>query len=303
MRLESIHKFRMPYQYKVKGVNWVLNRATGCLENFWVRKIPIQKHIRENREKENLTIVSLTTYPQREKKVQWTLKTLFNQTAEIDKIILWLSEEQYPEKKIPDEIKQYMDFGLEVRFCEELRSHKKYYYTMMENPQAIVVTVDDDVLYPEDTIEHLLTKHQRFPNAVVCNQARLIQSENGEFLPYRDWGVNISPNIDGPDMRILPIGEGGILYPPGCLHEEVFNRQLIKDIALYADDLWLKTMAMKNGTMAVLSTKTQTPPCGVIEKNTHDEPLNKMNIGKNRNDITFKLLREKFPEAFELLLT
>ena len=40
--------------------------------------------------------------------------------------------------------------GLTIRFCEDLKAHKKYYYAFKEYPDDIVITVDDDVIYPQE---------------------------------------------------------------------------------------------------------------------------------------------------------
>jgi len=54
---------------------------------------------------------------------------------------------------------------------------------------------------------------------------------------------------------LVQVGVGGVLYPPGALHEEVFNRELFKNICFHADDLWLKIMALKNGTKVVTNRR------------------------------------------------
>ena len=46
-------------------------------------------------------IVSLTTYPGRIDIVHKTIITLLQQTMKPDEVILWLAEEQFPDKKLP----------------------------------------------------------------------------------------------------------------------------------------------------------------------------------------------------------
>ena len=38
----------------------------------------------------------------------------------------------------------------------------------------------------------------------------------------------------------------GILYPPGALHPEVFNRNVFLKICPIADDVWMKMMSLMN---------------------------------------------------------
>ena len=94
-------------------------------------------------------IVSLTSFPARIELVWMTIASLMNQTMKPKKIILWLSEEQFQtEESIPQTLLALRKRGLEIRFCEDIKPHKKYFHTMQEYPDDIVVTVDDDIFYP-----------------------------------------------------------------------------------------------------------------------------------------------------------
>ena len=44
---------------------------------------------------------------------------------------------------------------------EDLRSHKKYYYTIKEYPDDIMITVDDDIFYRSDMIAKLMAYHKK----------------------------------------------------------------------------------------------------------------------------------------------
>lgn len=283
MKIKDIHKLKLPYQYKIKGVNWILNRIVKKIENKLIRDSKICSCVKSGCYSEEV-IVSMTTYPERLEKVIWTIKSVLNQSVPVDRFILWLAEEQYPEKKIPDELQEYLQYGLEIKFCDDIRSHKKYFYTMLENPDAIVITVDDDVIYPEDTVEKLLKMHQKFPDVVICNQGRLIKFFGDEFAPYAEWTVNIPRDMNYPSYWILPIGEGGVLYPSNSMDKEVFNKENIISMAFTADDLWLKFMCVKYGTKSMMTSDIQRAPCEVNVKEIHDIGLNKQNVFGGNND-------------------
>jgi hypothetical protein len=301
VKIKDVHKWKLPYQYKIKGLNWVLNRFVKFTENRLIRQSGIAGAVRPNANCPPV-IVSLTTYPARSQKVQWTIKSLLNQSVPFDRLIIWLAEDQYPEQKIPSELEQFLSYNVEIRFCEDLRSHKKYYYTMKENPDAIVITVDDDVIYPEDTVEKLLSMNRTFPDAVICNQGRWIGLEHDNFASYEKWTVSLPQNINKPDYRILPIGEGGVLYPPGCLDEEVFNRDNIRSMAFSADDLWLKFMAVKNKRKAMVSTKVQRAPSEVVAENSEDLGLNAQNLYQGRNNQVISDLNDHYAEVLKRII-
>lgn len=113
-------------------------------------------------------ILSMTTYPKRMETLPIVIESLLRQTVKPTKFQLWLAEEQYPDKAaLLRDMKTYTERGLEIMFCEDLKSHKKYYYAMKDNPDAIVITVDDDIIYPESMLEKLLKTHQKHRNVLL----------------------------------------------------------------------------------------------------------------------------------------
>lgn len=301
MHITRVHKFKMPYQCKVRGINWIMNRIVTLVENILIRHCDVRGCVKST-DRQSDVIISFTTYPKRLDKVKWTIKSLLNQTVNVDKIILWLAEEQYPNREIPEEIAQYIQYGLQVEFCHDLKSHKKYYYTMINNPDSIVITVDDDVIYPEDTVEKLLDMHDSYPNAVICNMGRWIQITENGFAPYKKWSPNISNKINEPSFSLLPIGEGGILYPPHCIDKTFFNVDNITKYALTADDLWLKFAEVSQGTKAIVSSPYQRGMCEVIVKGQEENGLNVLNVAQGKNDTVIKTLHQKYPEVYSKII-
>lgn len=75
--------------------------------------------------------MSLTSYPKRINVVWITIETLLQQTVKPDEVILWLADSQFKEiEELPEELKVLQKRGLIIRFCDDLKSHKKYFYTM-----------------------------------------------------------------------------------------------------------------------------------------------------------------------------
>ena len=56
-----------------------------------------------------------------------TIKTLLKQTVKPDKVVLWLAEEQFPQKEneLPSELLELQNFGLTIKWCTDIRSYKK----------------------------------------------------------------------------------------------------------------------------------------------------------------------------------
>lgn len=238
-------------------------------------------------------IVSLTTYPARMSGLPLVLETLFHQTVTPSKIILWLAEEQYENHaKVLIELKDFIDRGLEVRFCEDLRAHKKYYYSMKYYPEALVITVDDDILYSENMIELLLEKHREFPDCIVACRAHEMKFENGCPMPYSSWNI-LAKNCIGPDLKLCATGGAGCLYPPRVLSEDVFDKDVFKEICFYADDIWMKCMSFICGTKVVLTEKNN-PEIITVISNDNRNGLAAYNVVQRKNDEQLAAITKRY---------
>ena len=203
-------------------------------------------------------IVSLTSYGHRTHLVHHTILSLLTQTVRAEKVILWLSEQDYSFDNLPDSLIALQKHGLEIGFCPDIRSYKKLIPTLKQYPDYDVITVDDDVIYPRDHIEKLYNTSKRYPDCVVCHLAHRISlkkasahahgdSDGVVLLPYKKWSNGIAQTEPAAD--VFPVGVGGVLYPKGSLDEEVLNEEKFNAICPYADDIWFKLMALKIGTM------------------------------------------------------
>jgi len=203
----------------------------------------------------NNIIVSLTSYPARINNVSKTIMSMMVQTMEPDEIELWLSQEEFPdgEDSLPDSLLKLRDGHFSIKWCSNLKPHKKYFYSMQEHKEDIIITVDDDVYYSPNVIEELYKSYTRFPDCVSCLIAHRIRFSDGAILPYEQWMKNDERFYGIPSHSLLATGVGGVLYPPGCLCDEVFNEKVIFEISLTTDDLWLKAMEVLSDVKVVLA--------------------------------------------------
>ena len=208
-------------------------------------------------------IVSFTSFPKRIHLVPRVLQSLYSQTLQPDKILLYLAEEQFPNKEadLPDELLKDAKAGkFELRWCDDLGSHKKYFYAMQEFPNDIFILVDDDCIYHPDTIKSLYELHLENPTCIVTFITKMIMfDQNGKVKPYKDWLLIPTPSF--PSMRLIGMGGNGILYPPHSLSQNVFDKKAILEHCNYkgvicGDDLWLKMHSILVGTKTVTSKNT-----------------------------------------------
>lgn len=237
-------------------------------------------------------VVSLTSFPGRINDVWIGVECLLRQTFKPDRIILWLAIEQFPDKMIPKSLKRLEPRGLEVRFCEEdLRAHKKYFYTLREYPQANIITVDDDLYYDNYLLENLYLLHNKYPNYIVTNRAHEIRfNTDKKIKPYRKWGHNVSSKK--ASHLLFATGGGGTLYPSNSLDKEVLNKEVFKKICFLADDIWLKCMALKKETMVVTNSRYNKDPMTI--RKSQMEKLVSENVLLGGNDVQLKNVVEYY---------
>ena len=196
-------------------------------------------------------IVSLTSFPARIDRLWLVIETLLRQTYKPDMVILWLSKEQFPQlETLPTSLLNLQKRGLQIELREgDLRSHKKYYYTLESYPNDIMVTVDDDVFYNSHLLAYLVESANAFPDAICCTNSKIITFAHNELLPYNQW--NIKKKYLIPTYDTIPIGIGGVLYPVGALDRNVLDKDVFMNYCPNADDIWLKAMGLINHRKAV----------------------------------------------------
>lgn len=249
-------------------------------------------------------IVSLTTYGERIYSVHRTIESLMQQTMKASRIILWLSEDEFDDKNLPIILKKMQDRGLEIKYCPDYKSYKKLIPTLQLDKESIIITVDDDMIYPAYMIENMYKTHCQYPDAIVFNYGceLAIDSEH-KILPYDKWCD--CGDFSTPSVMYMGIGVGGILYPPMSLHSDVVCVKEFQNLAPKADDLWFKIMSYRLGTKYVqtcFGKKILSPADFLSEYITIEdeqrERLGTENVINKANDHQMKALIERYSIKF-----
>ncbi|MCW8126791.1 glycosyltransferase [Microbulbifer halophilus] len=201
-------------------------------------------------DREHNIVVSLTSFDKRIDDVYLCIESLFQQSLKADAIVLWLSAKNFPDRSLPEILRRQQERGLQVVFVEEdLGPYKKYFYAFDRFPDSLIITVDDDILYPPDMVDKLYRAWLRDPAHIHCHRGhRMLPDRRGGLRPYGEW--QSGDFGDEPSPRVFPIGMGGVLYFPGSLHEDAFNKEKFMALCPGADDVWLKAMSLKKGTLS-----------------------------------------------------
>lgn len=295
---------KIPESIRIPIVGGCIYRMLNYLDNNSILEetIPLNPLNIEKRDKK--IILSLTSYPDRIGYVYLAIKSLMLQTVKPDRIILWLAEEQFPDKKLPEELTNLINYGLEICWVKDnLYGHKKYFYCLQEQlPDELVITYDDDIIYPKCSIERLIKTHRKFPEAIVCNRAqalldkkRLSRSEN----PGR-WNTISNVGVKLPSYRLAPSTGGGCLYPYGAIKLNLLKPDDICEIALRGDDLWIMFVAAESSTKFIKTHKYHK--IFSIIRYTQISQLAIDNILNNQYTNILEKLKAKFPKAWEKII-
>jgi hypothetical protein len=220
---------------------------------FVVTNLFGKKRLSENN-REKKVIVSLTTFPARINRIWIVIECMLRQTYPPDKIVLWLSREQFTSfENLPKNLLKLQKRGLEIEFCDEdLRSHKKYFYTIKKYPNDFLITVDDDFIYPSSLIQDLMKSYMENLGVICCFRAVEIKVKNNEISPYNQWEYVYEQSV--PSFNIFFTSGGGTLFPPDSLNNEVLNKEIFTNYCKYADDVWLNIMSQMNHTKVIKSS-------------------------------------------------
>jgi len=238
-------------------------------------------------------IISLTTYGKRLYEVYLTIESIMQQTLKPNKIVLWLSYD-LENTELPIVLKNQQKRGLEIRFCKDIRSYTKLIPSLKTFPEAVIITIDDDILYNFDLIENLFNAYLKNKGIIHCTRMhRMKLLKQNTIEKYDKWFYE-SESLDFSSKN-FPTGIGGVLYPPNCFNEEVFNETVFLDICKYADDVWFKAMALYNGTMSQkILTHNKNGNDYFINKISQYTSLSSINSGMQLNDIQIKAVFDKY---------
>ncbi len=198
-------------------------------------------------------IVSLTTHGKRILSVHRTIESIFHQSHLANRVIMYVGDKEFQSpQQLPLILQKQMSRGLEVRFVRDQGPFTKLLPTMRENKNSVIITIDDDIIYPFNLLERLMNAHQAHPNAICGISVISLCIENGQVQTPFYTRPNWNRPQDLISKNFLAQGFGGVLYPPNCFGEEVFNELVFSRLVPSADDAWFKAMSLLYNTPIVL---------------------------------------------------
>ena len=289
----STRKFKKNIFYKLRVyslIRFLVRSLANLILPFYFKlnNYCIKKHRITCSNKSDL-IVSFTSFPARIDRLWLVVESIFRQKYKPDKLILWLSKEQFASlDSLPKSLLKQQQRGLEIKLVDgDIRSYKKYYYTLKSYPNSDFIIIDDDVFYTSDFIFNLVENHNKHKGSIVFNRGHRLVFNKSNVLPYTDWQPLLES--EGPSINIFATGVGGVYYPANSLHHEALNVKAFTEYCPQADDVWLYVATRLKGTSLFKSNEVRLF-LPVLNKN--NETLSSVNVNEGRNDQQIQQVRK-----------
>lgn len=249
-------------------------------------------------------IVSLTSFPAAISYAIKAIESILAGSVQPDKVVIYLTFSDFGEAGIPQDL---LDLAannpiFEIRNHEpDLRSYQKLIPALQDFPEAVIVTIDDDVAYHRHLLRDLLKVHHKMPDVIVAHRVRriILDGPYSSWKKYK-WYHFLKRRIHAGYKNLLT-GVGGVLYPPHSLKADMLDVTLYSKIAPTADDLWFWAAAVMNEKKIVPVPFGRNAPRYIGKP--LDISLKKVNIesGIDRNTTVMQTILEKYPTIRQII--
>lgn len=196
-------------------------------------------------------VASYTTLPSRYDVLKRSILSLKDQTHPLDTIYLTIPEraarlnKEYP--PIPEDLEALCTV---IRIDTDYGPLTKIYGALIseKDPNTIIISCDDDVIFSPNHVETLLKHHKSYPKSAICGTGALIGrglpfiSIVSTVKPFHEWSGFTGFEVNKNGRRVdLIFGVAGVLYTRNMfpsnesLYEDLFQYSL-RDQAIFHND-------------------------------------------------------------------
>ena len=234
---------------------------------------------------------SLTTIPSRIGHIEKTLHSIIDQSYKLDELYLnipYSCSRENIEYVIPDSFSNYcniirgQDYGPLTKLIGPL--------LIEQDPDTVIITFNDDAIYPESLVEKLLSKHAKDPEVAIGSSGIKIGAfpfylsmTFNDFTHNKRWFA-FNVNNNGELVDIL-LGSSGILYVRkffpdvdhiGKLLEHIEDNVLFRNESVLVSGL----LSQRN-----IDRRVYRMPC------VEDSGNNNNSLSNNKSDYAFSLIK------------
>lgn len=245
------------------------------------------------------TIVTLTSWKKRIKYVQQVLEQFAMYPANFDKIYLWLSQMEFPNREydLPSQLLEFVRSHpkVEIRWTFGNEYNHKRWYVYPEHFEDVVVSVDDDAIY--DIVNVCKAISYAVDNHCIVNLADLFYSNVFNHSIHKEvihWYDN-EPNYFTTFCAQCVIPP--FTFPCECMTEEVLDVR--RRICQRCDESWINPWLIAHRVKIYTPDYVISRPASYEKENTTWEIMNKSNGKFAFRDVQLFAVLNKFPYLFE----
>lgn len=233
--------------------------------------------------KDSRLIISLTSYPNRFKFLEYTLKNVILQSRSAHPIVVNLHDPEF--RQLPKSLIKLERYGVVFMTCP---INTKVYLKMMPSalnfPDKAILTIDDDIFYPPNWLSDLILMSETNPHAIVGHRGAIVpERKNSAAHKYSDW-IQVESFLQSNKFLMLT-GVGGIVYPAGIFPNYALDAEMAENVAPGTDDLWFyaisEKLAIPRICLGVSGKDLLTWP------GSQNYALWRENVKNGRNDLNF----------------
>lgn len=216
-------------------------------------------------------IVSMATIPCRMERLKENIPSFKNQTYPFDMLVINvldnLTEDDYA---FYEELKTIDERIVINKVEEKWRSCNKLLPTLKRYPDEIIITVDDDIYYPNECISTLMEQYKLTPECIIAQEVSpLALQRNNSYISYhmcldvklmqKEWGKYLS---------------GCCLFPPHVFdNTDLFDYDKMMELTGGThDELWFWVNSTLNGIQCVGLNYIRSFEGELISKRNNNEP-------------------------------
>ena len=276
----------------------IIQKLNTNFSNLLFNKIYVLKFLKSVNDLINLkekVIVSMTSWKKRIINTHKSLEILINNTYKPDKIILNLAIEEFPKKnsELPKSILKLLKFNnFEIFWVYKNNNvFKKLIPTINRFKNDLIITTDDDIIYPFDLIENVIKNFIKFGS----NKPMSFGNK------YSDWIIN-NTRINSHFGPCTIVKYEFFQEKLNEMYKETTEELVNKNIKCF-DDILYTYSALING-FQYLRVKNYSINNYVINSNFQDYSFSEKYSKKIRNQMEYyhNLLRNYILEKFNVTI-
>ena len=278
-----------------------------CITVYFLSKLFIREYERldnkeydMNDENKPLVIISLTTSPTRIDHIEAVLNSVMQNTKLPDKIVLNLPTVFKRTGLSFDNIPSFITNNplIYVNVCNDIGPSTKIISTLplFKNPETVIISIDDDILYKPNFIETLLSISNMHPDAVITGFSFIQDDKVPENQPTL-------PTDKDNKLKYAQLVEGysSVLYKKKFFQNfSVAELESYPKFCYFADDFILSNYLMKE-KIPIISTNADLIENAYLDHGSQSDALKMGANGFSKDNIdNYKKCSDYFKERNEL---